>query len=81
MVNQQSVALTGLTRDGLFLIEKGKVTSPVVNFRFNESPVRLLQNTLALGTPMRVQGGELSTMIAPAMLAKDFNFTSISDAV
>ena len=40
MVNPQTVQLTGLTRDGLFLIENGKVTSPVVNFRFNESPVR-----------------------------------------
>jgi predicted Zn-dependent protease len=80
-VNPQSMQLTGLTRDGLFLIEKGKVTSPVMNFRFNESPVRLLQNAVALGTSVRVQGGEMSTMIAPPMVAKDFNFTSISDAV
>src|SRR4029079_13139356 len=50
-LNPQTVQLTGLTRDGLFLIEHGKVTSPVVNFRFNESPVRLLQQTVALGTP------------------------------
>ncbi len=51
MVNPQTVQLTGLTRDGLFLIENGKVTSPVVNFRFNESPVRLLQNTLRWAGP------------------------------
>ncbi len=80
-VNQQTVQLTGLTRDGLFLIENGKVTGPVVNFRFNESPVRMLQNAIALGKPMRVRGGEGQGMIAPSMVVKDFPFTSISEAV
>lgn len=80
MVNGQTVQLTGLTRDGLFLIEEGKVTKPVVNFRFNESPVRMLQNTIAMGTPVRTRGGE-SGMVAPPMVVKDFPFTSISDAV
>ena len=79
-VNPQTVQLTGLTRDGLFLIEDGKVTKPVVNFRFNESPVRLLQNTIAMGKPVRTRGGE-SGMIAPPLVVKDFPFTSISDAV
>jgi predicted Zn-dependent protease len=79
-VNPQTVQLTGLTRDGLFLIENGKVTSPVVNFRFNESPVRMLQNTVAMGRPIRTRGGE-SGMIAPPLVVKDFTFTSISDAV
>jgi predicted Zn-dependent protease len=81
MVNPQTVQLTGLTRDGLFLIEKGKVTTPVVNFRFNESPVRLLQNAVALGKPVRVRGGEGAGMIAPPMIVNDFSFTSVSDAV
>ncbi|MCU1237939.1 MAG: peptidase modulator of gyrase [Candidatus Solibacter sp.] len=80
VVNPQTVQLTGLTRDGLFLIENGKVTSPVVNFRFNESPVRMLQNTVAMGRPVRTRGGE-SGMIAPPLVVKDFNFSSISDAV
>jgi predicted Zn-dependent protease len=80
IVNPQTVQLTGLTRDGLFLIENGKVTSPVVNFRFNESPVRMLQNTIAMGRPVRTRGGE-SGMIAPPLVVKDFNFSSISDAV
>jgi predicted Zn-dependent protease len=80
-VNPQTVQLTGLTRDGLFLIEGGKITSPVVNFRFNESPVRLLQNTVALGRAVRVRGGEGAGMIAPPLVARDFPFTSISDAV
>lgn len=79
-VNPQTVQLTGLTRDGLFLIENGKVTSPVVNFRFNESPVHMLQNTIAMGRPVRTRGGE-SGMIAPPLVVKDFPFTSISDAV
>lgn len=81
VVNQQTVQLTGLTRDGLFLIEEGKVTSPVVNFRFNESPVRLLQNIVAMGKPIRVRGGEGQGMIAPPLVVKDFPFTSLSEAV
>lgn len=80
VVNPQTVQLTGLTRDGLFLIENGKVTDPVVNFRFNESPVHLLQNVVAMGRPVRTRGGE-SGMIAPALVVKDFPFTSVSDAV
>ncbi len=80
-VNPQTVQLTGLTRDGLFLVENGKVTGAVVNFRFNESPVRLLQNAVAAGQPKRVRGGEGQGMIAPPMIVKDFNFASISDAV
>ena len=81
VVNPQTLQYTGLTRDGLFLIEKGKITSPVGNFRFNESPVRLLQNVLKMGVPERAQGGEGAGMIAPQLIVKDFPFTSISDAV
>jgi predicted Zn-dependent protease len=80
-LNPQTAQVTGLTRDGLFLIENGKVTSPVTNFRFNESPVRVLQNTIAMGKPIRIKGGEGGTMIAPPIVVKDFPFTSISDAV
>src|SRR4029078_1878601 len=57
-VNQQTLQHTGLTREGLFLIENGKITTPVVNFRFLESPVRLLKNTKRLGQAMRVRGLE-----------------------
>jgi predicted Zn-dependent protease len=80
-VNPQTAQETGLTRDGLFLIENGKITSPVVNFRFNESPVHMLQNTITMGKPVRVRGGEGGGMIAPPLVVKDFPFTSISDAV
>jgi len=80
-VNPQTMQATGLTRDGLFLIENGKVTTPVMNFRFNESPVRMLQNAQRLGRPVRCRGGEGGGMIAPAIQAANFTFSSISDAV
>jgi predicted Zn-dependent protease len=79
-VNPQTLQMTGLTRDGLFLIEDGKITSPVVNFRFNESPVRMLQNTIGMGKVIRTRGME-DGMVAPPLVVKDFPFTSISDAV
>lgn len=81
VVNPQTVQLTGLTRDGLFVIENGNIAGPAVNFRFNESPVRLLQHAVSLGKPIRVRGGEGQGMIAPSLVVKDFPFTSISDAV
>lgn len=80
-VNQQTLQQTGLTRDGLFLIENGKVTTPLTNFRFLESPVRLLKNAKRLGLAQRVRGLEGGMMIAPAILATDFPLTSISDAI
>jgi predicted Zn-dependent protease len=80
-VNQQTLQQTGLTRDGVFLIEKGKITTPVMNFRFLESPVRLLKNTKQLGPAVRVRGLEGGMMIAPALVATDFPLPSISDAV
>jgi predicted Zn-dependent protease len=80
-VNPQTLQQTGLTRDGVFLIEKGKITTPVMNFRFLESPVRLLKNTKQLGPAVRVRGLEGGMMIAPALVATDFPLPSISDAV
>lgn len=80
-VNPQTLQHTGLTRDGLFLIEKGKISDPVMNLRFNDSPVRLLQNTVKLGRAVRMRGLEGASMVAPALVAADFTFTSISDAV
>ena len=76
MVNPQNVTVTGLTRDGVWLVEKGKIVHPVNNFRFNDSPLNLLKNLEAttFATPV-------NSMIAPAIRATDFNFTSKSDAV
>ena len=79
-VNPKTLQLTGLTRDGLFLIENGKIATSVMNFRFNESPIRMLQNTQRLGRPSRTRG-EGGEMIAAPLVATDFTFTSISDAV
>ena len=75
-VNPQTVQVTGLTRDGLFWIENGKITHPVMNFRFNESPANVLANVEMLGR------AELSDdRIVPTMKVRDFNFSSVSDAV
>jgi len=80
-VNPQTLQQTGLTRDGVFLIENGKVTTPVMNFRFLESPVRLLKNAKKLGPAMRVRGLEGGMMVSPGMVAADFPLPSISDAI
>jgi predicted Zn-dependent protease len=75
-VDRQTVLATGLTRDGTFYVENGQIRHAVKNFRFNESPVIMLNNLDALGRPMRVQGN-----LIPAMRVRDFTFTSLSDAI
>ena len=75
-VNPQTWQLTGLTRDGLFLIEKGKIAYPAVNLRFNESPLVMLQNIEGM-TPAVPAG----RMLVPAIKSRAFTFTSKSDAV
>ena len=81
-VNPKTVQLTGLTRDGLLLIEKGKIVGPVMNLRFNESPVRLLQNAKMLGRPMRVSEDEVGDdVVMPPIQTTEFTFSSVSDAV
>ncbi|GAA0638593.1 TldD/PmbA family protein [Brevundimonas lenta] len=82
MVDPQTVLLTGLTRDGTFYIENGQIKHPIKNFRFNESPVIMLNNVEELGRPVRVQSDEGGyVMVLPAMKLRDFTFTSLSDAV
>jgi predicted Zn-dependent protease len=82
MVDPQTVLLTGLTRDGTFYIENGQIKYPVKNFRFNESPVIMLNNIDELGRPVRVAGDESDfVMMIPPMRLRDFTFTSLSDAV
>jgi predicted Zn-dependent protease len=80
-VNPLNATVTGLTRDGVWLVENGKVVHPVNNFRFNDSPVNLLTNLEATSTPVRAGGSESVSMIVPAVRARDFLFTSRSDAV
>jgi predicted Zn-dependent protease len=82
MVDPQSVLLTGLTRDGTFYIENGKIKHPIKNFRFNESPVSMLNNIEEIGKPEILSGDESEfQLLIPAMKVRDFNFTSLSDAV
>ncbi|UDF03942.1 TldD/PmbA family protein [Asticcacaulis sp. AND118] len=82
MVDPQTVLLTGLTRDGTFYVENGQIKHPVKNFRFNESPVIMLNNIEELGKPVRVGDDESPfVMMIPAMKLRDFTFTSLSDAV
>ena len=67
--------LTGMTRDGTFLVEKGKVVCGIRNFRFNESLLHMLQNVEVMGTPVRSCGEESFDMVVPPMKVRDFNFT------
>jgi predicted Zn-dependent protease len=76
VVNPQSLQLTGLTRDGLWLIEKGKITRPVMHFRFNESPAVVLSNVLGMTPAVRT-----GNSVMPAVKTANFTFSSLSDAV
>ncbi len=81
-VDPQTILLTGLTRDGTFYIENGKIKFPVKNFRFNESPIIMLNNLEALGKPERVVSTESDrNYLIPPMKIREFTFTSLSDAV
>ena len=75
-VDPQTLLYTGLTRDGTYFIEGGEVAYAVKNFRFNESPVIMLNNLEVLGRPVRINGN-----LIPPMKVRDFTFSSLSDAV
>ncbi len=75
-LDPQTLLYTGLTRDGTFYVENGKIKHPVKNFRFNESPIVMLNNIEALGKPVRINGNMM-----PPMKIRDFTFSSLSDAV
>jgi len=76
-LDPRTVLQTGLTRDGAFLIENGKVTRPLKNFRWNESPLLMLNRLEDIGRPEPTEAGRLM----PALRVRDFNFSSLSDAV
>jgi predicted Zn-dependent protease len=81
-VDPRTILYTGLTRDGTFLIENGKVTRALRNFRFNESPLFMLNNLEAIGRAERLAGTEQGgDVVMPALKVRDFNFTSLSEAV
>ena len=70
--------LTGMTRDGTFYVEDGKVRHGVRNFRFNESLLHMLSNVEEMGTPVRASGEESFDMVVPAMKVREFNFTEVT---
>jgi predicted Zn-dependent protease len=84
-LNPRTMSYTGLTRDGTFLIENGRISRPVNNFRFNQSMVSLLQNVEMLGRPTRVAASENSSVsapiVVPALKIREFNLASVSDAI
>ena len=75
-LDPQTLLYTGLTRDGTFYIEDGEIKYPIKNFRFNESPIVMLNNIEEMGVPQRING----SMIPPLKI-RDFTFSSLSDAV
>jgi predicted Zn-dependent protease len=84
-VDQPSLLNTGMTRDGLFLIENGEITGPVQNFRWNMSPLVAYNNITAVGRPVPIHTGESydgpGTALVPPVRVEDFFMTSISPAV
>ena len=81
-VDPRTILYTGLTRDGTFLIENGKMTKSLRNFRFNDSPLFMLNNVEALGPSQRVAGAESGgAIVMPTIKAREFSFTSLSEAV
>lgn len=76
-VDQRELLLTGMTRDGLFLVEDGEVTGPVGNLRFNESPIKFLERAVALSRPRRVGPGAKM----PGVMSEDFTFSSTTESV
>ncbi|MCA1560006.1 MAG: TldD/PmbA family protein, partial [Acidobacteria bacterium] len=85
-VDPQTILVTGLTRDGLFLIENGKVTRAIKNMRWNESPVVAMNNIEALTPAERVVSGEGAggsglALVCPGARVREFTFSSASEAV
>jgi predicted Zn-dependent protease len=84
-VDARTILFTGLTRDGTFLVENGRVTGAVKNLRWNESPIFMLNNIEMMGEPTRVAASEAGNaspaVLVPPLKVRDFTFTSLSDAV
>jgi len=84
-LNPRVVSQTGLTRDGTFLIENGKIARPVTNFRFNQSLMDLLANVEMVGRATRVaaseSGATAAPIVVPALKVRDFTLASVSEAI
>jgi len=77
-VDPYQKVMTGMTRDGLFLVENGRVTGAVRNFRFNQSLIEMLKNVDLLGSAVRATGEEAFEMVVPAMKVRDFHFSEVT---
>lgn len=77
-VNPADLTLTGMTRDGTFLVEKGEIVSAVKNFRFHESPLRAFQQVESWTAPMEAVTSETGKMLVPAMVLPEFHFSSVT---
>ena len=77
-VDPYEKVMTGMTRDGLFLVEKGRVTTAVRNFRFNQSILEMLRNVEILGPAVRATGEEAFEMVVPAMKVRNFHFSEVT---
>ena len=75
-VNPRTLEVTGMTRDGTFLIENGKISYPVKNLRFNQSLPEMLKNVVALTQPKRCGGS-----VIPGCKVENFHFSSITDSI
>lgn len=84
MVDPQSLLLTGLTRDGIYLVKGGEIQGAVNNFRWNDSPLNLLNNIAKAGATEITQPREWADYVdrvaMPAMVIKDFNMSTVSEA-
>jgi predicted Zn-dependent protease len=70
--------LTGMTRDGTFLVENGRIVTGIRNFRFNQSLLEMLSGVEQLGPSVRAAGEESFEMVAPAMKVRNFHFTEVT---
>ena len=77
-VDPYEKVMTGMTRDGLFLVEKGKITGAARNFRFNQSILEMLRNVEYLGPARRSSGEEMFEMVVPPMKVRNFNFSEVT---
>ncbi|MEK9142839.1 MAG: metallopeptidase TldD-related protein, partial [Nitrospirota bacterium] len=77
-VNPRDLMLTGMTRDGTFLVEKGEIVSAVRNFRFHDSPLQAFRHITACTTPMEAVNSETGKMLVPALALPHFHFSSVT---
>lgn len=82
-VENRTILLTGLTRDGLYEIKEGEITGSIKNFRFNDSPINVLRNIIDVGKTTKASGSETGnfSIAVPPLKVANFNFSSLSDAI